>query len=146
MTRWILSHRRYLGVSFAVSHSIFLASHIVRVFVVHDGDFFALRPPIAWLGGAVVFGFIYSMAATSFPVLARKLDVRAWKLLHKTGSYAIALTFLNSYGFRAITMPEYLPALGLILLALGVRAMAFAYDRVRPCRAMIDACLGGSAS
>lgn len=145
-TRWLFRHRPFIGVSFVVSHLIFLASHVVRAFVVHDGDFFALRPPFAWIGGGTLYVVMIAMAVTSFPGPAARIGPRAWKLLHTVGSYAIFATFLNSYGYRVlfVPLPEYLPALGLLLGVLVLRAAAFAHRRFPPCRAMLNACLRGS--
>lgn len=122
-TRWQRQNRRYLGVSFAVSHGV----HLVAIFWlqhVRPVEFAQSVNAITWIGGGLAYGFIAAMTATSFDRTAQLIGPRAWKILHTTGSYYIWLIFANSYIGRALAMPEYIPAAALVLLALGLRIAA----------------------
>ena len=122
-TRWQRSNRRFLGVSFAVSHGVHLAAifwmqHVRPVEVAERVN------AITWIGGGLAYVFIAAMTATSFDRTAQMIGPRAWKVLHTVGSYYIWLIFANSYIGRAVAMPEYIPAAALVLLALGLRIAA----------------------
>ena len=122
-TRWQRQNRRYLGVSFAVSHGV----HLVAIFWlqhVRPVEFAQSVNAITWIGGGLAYVFIAAMTATSFDRTAQLIGPRAWKILHTTGSYYIWLIFANSYIGRALAMPEYIPAAALVLLALGLRIAA----------------------
>lgn len=120
VTRWLVAHRPYLGVAFAIAHLSFLSANIARVILIHGGRFTDLRPPVAWIVGGAGYVLIVAMAATSFPGPRAAIGRRAWNALHVVGGYAIALAFLNSYGTRAFRMPEYFP---LALVTVGVLAL-----------------------
>ena len=122
-TRWQRQNRRYLGVSFAVSHGV----HLVAIFWlqhVRPVEFAQSVNAITWIGGGLAYVFIAAMTATSFDRTAQMVGPRAWKVLHTVGSYYIWLIFANSYIGRAAAMPEYIPAAALMLLALGLRIAA----------------------
>lgn len=122
-TRWQRQNRRYLGVSFAVSHGVHLAA-IFWLQHVRPVEFAQSVNAITWIGGGLAYVFIAAMTATSFDRTAQLIGPRAWKILHTTGSHYIWLIFANSYIGRALAMPEYIPAAALVLLALGLRIAA----------------------
>jgi sulfoxide reductase heme-binding subunit YedZ len=122
-TRWQRQNRRYLGVSFAVSHGVHLAA-ILWLQHVRPVEFAQSVNAITWIGGGLAYAFIAAMTATSFDRTAQMIGPRAWKVLHTIGSYYIWLIFANSYIGRALAMPEYIPAAALVLLALGLRIAA----------------------
>lgn len=121
-TRWLRQNRRYIGVSFAVSHFI------------HLGAIFSLRelapaelahlPQTTWIFGGLAYAFIAAMTLTSFDRTAQLIGPRAWRLLHTIGSYYIWIVFANSYISRALAMPEYVPIALLVIAALGLRIAA----------------------
>ena len=122
-TRWQRGNRRYLGVSFAVSHGVHLAAifwlqHVQPVEFARDVN------AITWIGGGLAYVFIAAMTVTSFDRTAQMIGPRAWKILHTVGSYYIWLIFANSYIGRALAMPEYIPAAAIVVLALGLRIAA----------------------
>lgn len=122
-TRWQRQNRRYLGVSFAVSHGV----HLVAIFWlqhIRPVEFAQEVNAITWIGGGLAYVFIAAMTATSFDRTAEMIGPRAWKILHTVGSYYIWLIFANSYIGRALAMPEYIPAAAIVLLALGLRIAA----------------------
>ena len=123
VTRAIRARRPVFGVGFAVAHFTFLGMNVAQVYVAHGGDFFALRPPIAWVLGGSVYVVIAAMALTSFPAPARRIGSKRWRLLHTFGSYLIAGTFTLSFGGRAVLGGElfYAPFFVLLLIAFAVR-------------------------
>lgn len=130
-TRWQRQNRRYLGVAFAASHFLHLGV-ILALGQVAPAALAALTTPISWIGGGLAYLFIAAMTLTSFDRTARLIGPRAWKILHAAGSYYVCLVFANSYIGRALTIPEYVPAAALVVLALGLRiAAAVARSRTR---------------
>jgi sulfoxide reductase heme-binding subunit YedZ len=93
-TRWLVENRRYLGVSFATSHTIHFAA-IIGLTRVSPA-----RPDlVVLLLGGLGYAFILAMAATSFDTTAAWLGPRRWKMLHTCGVYYIWSVFtLTSLG------------------------------------------------
>ena len=131
LTARLLTVRPGIGVAFALSHTWFLGGNIARVYVVHDGDFLALRPLNAWVLGGAIMLVIWAMALTSLPVVARRVSRSAWTRLHRLGGYLVLLSFLNSYGHRALTMPQFRWLAGLVVAVLAVRVTAAVHRRRR---------------
>jgi methionine sulfoxide reductase heme-binding subunit len=114
-SRWQFRNRRYLGLSFAISH----AMHAVAIVA------FAATAPVAFAGatsvasyvfGGIGYAFIALMAATSFDRTAAAVGPRAWRALHLTGGYYLLVQFMISFGKRIPDMPLY----GLFLIPLIV--------------------------
>jgi hypothetical protein len=122
-TRWQRRNRRYLGVSFAVSHFIHLAA-IVSLAVVDKVLFWKLTN----LGTIVLAGaaylFIAAMAATSFDRSAAWLGPPKWRLLHLVGGWYIWISFAVAIGKRVPLDRFYWPMAALILAAGLVRLAA----------------------
>jgi len=122
-TRWQRSNRRYLGVSFALSHFVHLGAILTLRAIAPEE--FAATPAATWILGGLAYVLIAAMTATSFDRSARAIGPRAWSILHTTGAYYVWIVFANSYISRALTMPEYIvPALA-VVLALALRIAAF---------------------
>ena len=122
-TRWQRQNRRYLGVSFAVSHFI----HLIAIGMLRElapAELAAEANAITWIFGGLAYAFIAAMAFTSFDRTARMIGPRAWTILHTTGSYYIWIIFANSYFARAVMSPEYIPIAVIIVAALGLRIAA----------------------
>ena len=118
LTRWMLRNRRYLGVSFAVSHFIHLIA--IVALALRLGDQFKLNPATL-VGGGLAYVFIAAMTATSFDRTAAWLGPRAWRRLHTAGGYWIWFIFLLSYAPRAAMISVwYAP---FVLVLLGVAAL-----------------------
>ena len=118
LTRWMLRNRRYLGVSFAVSHFIHLLAIIALVRVAPDVTIGATT----LVGGGLAYVFIAAMTATSFDVTADWLGRRAWTRLHTAGAYYIWFIFFISYAPRAAMQSIlYAPFAFVLLAALGLR-------------------------
>jgi methionine sulfoxide reductase heme-binding subunit len=128
-TRWMLTNRRYLGVSFAVSHFLHLLALIALARV--SQAFVDGLSVVALVGGGIAYVFIVLMVATSFDRSAAWLGARAWRRLHTAGMYYIWLIFLQSYLPRALRSPVYAPFVIILLAALGLRLATIAARRQR---------------
>lgn len=120
VSRWLLRNRRYLGVSFAVSHGL----HGLAILA------FALRDPVLFgemtthgtlATGGLSYAFIALMAATSFDRAVTWLGMRNWRLLHWSGVWYIALSFIVTNARRTLDMPFYWLPVVLMLLAVALR-------------------------
>ena len=119
-TRWQMSNRRYLGLSFAVSHTI----HLVAILAFAQLDplgFHAASNFGSIISGGLAYVFIAAMAATSFDAAQRWLGSRLWSRLHWLGSYYIWLSFMVTFGKRIPMSPTYALPIVILLLALSIR-------------------------
>jgi methionine sulfoxide reductase heme-binding subunit len=121
-TRWQRQNRRYLGVSFALSHF----THLAAIFSLRiaEPEEFAALPTSTWILGGLAYLLIAAMTATSFDRTARLIGPKAWTVLHTVGAYYIWLVFANSFISRALTMPAYIPVAVAVIGALGLRIVA----------------------
>jgi hypothetical protein len=130
-TNWLLKNRRYIGVSFAVSHTAHLLTlAVLFVWFPHPFVEESLMR-VAVIGGVLAYVFIALMTLTSFDRTAAMIGPRAWRLLHTIGSYYIWVIFAQSYIPRAIRDPWYVPLAILVLLGIGLRAAAWLAKRAR---------------
>jgi hypothetical protein len=121
---WLLANRRYLGVSFAVSH----LAHLLAIFALAGwsaSGFFSSSPPTVLVFGGIAYLFIAAMTATSFDRTAAWLGPRRWRRLHTVGAYYIWFIFSLNFVPLAFTSPLYWPfalaLVGAFLLRLGAR-------------------------
>ena len=118
-TRWLLANRRFLGISFAISHLIHGAA-IVTLAVRTGGG--SLTAQVIGLSGAgVLYGFILFMLVTSFDRTAAWVGPRVWDRVHTIGSYLIFVSFLATYGRKAAEAPVFLLQVVALLIVLGLR-------------------------
>jgi hypothetical protein len=123
---WLQKNRRYLGVSFAVSHG-FHALAIIGLAIVTPHT--AVHTDH---GGNLGYLFIIAMTATSFDRTARLLSPNAWKILHTVGLYYLWLALTYAFSLRLIdnrSMFIYLPFVMLLVLAMIVRIIASRVSR-----------------
>lgn len=115
-TRWLLTNRRQVGVSFAVSHLVHLVAILALARltpVVEDAAII-----IAILG----YVAIAAMTATSFDRTAAWLGPRRWRRLHLTAGYFIWFVFLASYLPRTILeSAAYAPFVVVLVAVLALR-------------------------
>jgi methionine sulfoxide reductase heme-binding subunit len=119
-TRWQLTNRRYLGLSFAVSHGLHLVA-IIAFAQLAPMQFDQASDPSTRFVGEIGYAFIVAMAVTSFDATAAWLGRRAWKILHTTGAWYLWLVFLLSYVSRAVHDTHYWIGVAVVLSALVVR-------------------------
>lgn len=122
-TAWLLRNRRYLGVSFALSHGLHLLA-IVGLARVWPDSFWEKTSLVTLLGGGLGYVFVAAMAATSSDAAVGALGMRRWKLLHRIGAWYLFGIFLLNYGPAGFFSPAYVPASAAVIAALGLRIAA----------------------
>jgi DMSO/TMAO reductase YedYZ heme-binding membrane subunit len=114
---WLLANRRYLGVSFAVSHAL----HLGAILVVASRW---PRAPIVVVGnapGMAAYAFILAMAVTSSDRAVAWLGARRWRVVHTVGLYVIWAAFFFTYLPHARADRAYWPIVALLAIALVLR-------------------------
>ncbi len=96
LSKWLLNNRRYLGVSFAVSHYLHLCSLLLMTFYI-DFNVFVDRGLFAGIGGVIAYSFITVMVITSFEKGRKLLSPKNWKRVHTAGGYLLWIIFAKSY-------------------------------------------------
>lgn len=96
LTSWLLKNRRYIGVSFAISHYLHLGTLILMTLhinfnVFEDRGFF--RTAV----GALAYAFITLMTITSFDKTRNLFGAKNWKSIHTIGGYLLWVIFAKSY-------------------------------------------------
>ena len=119
-TRWQRRNRRYLGVSFAVSHLIHLAA-IVSLAALDSTLFWKLTNIQTIVLAGAAYLFVAAMTATSFDRTAARLGPRKWRLLHLVGGWYIWISFAVAIGKRVPLDRFYWPMAALVLAAAAVR-------------------------
>ena len=122
-TRWQRRNRRYLGVSFAVSHFIHLAA-IISLATLDRELFWKLTNIGTILLAGAAYLFIAAMTATSFDRTAAWLGPRKWRLLHLLGGWYIWISFAVAVGKRVPLDPFYWPMAAIVVFAAAVRLVA----------------------
>lgn len=118
VTRWLMKQRRWIGLSFAVSHIL----HLIGILglVAFEPGF--ERDVTTLIGGGLAYVFIVLMAATSNDLAVRRLGARNWRRLHLVGLHYIWILFFASYAPRAASGSIGYGALTLALVvALALR-------------------------
>lgn len=124
-TRWQRRNRRYLGLSFAVSHAIHAVA--IAIFAKLDPVGFAdATSAVSYVFGGIGYAFIIAMSATSLDRTAALIGPRAWRALHLVGGYYLWFQFMVSFGKRVPTMPLYAAFLLPLLIVLTLRMIAMA--------------------
>ena len=122
-TRWQRRNRRYLGVSFAVSHFIHLAA-ILGLAALDRELFWKLTNITTIVLAGTAYLFIAAMTATSFDRTAAWLGPRKWRLLHLVGGWYIWISFAVAVGKRVPVDSFYWPMAVLVLAIAIVRLIA----------------------
>ena len=92
LTKFIRHQRRYIGLSFALAHTIHLVA-LTSFFIVMKEN-----PGIVTLiGGGLGYVLVYAMALTSNDNAVKKLGLKRWKQIHWFGANYIAVIFAFTY-------------------------------------------------
>lgn len=92
LTKFIRHQRRYIGLSFALAHTIHLVA-LTSFFIVMKEN-----PGIVTLiGGGLGYVLVYAMALTSSDNAVKKLGLKRWKKIHWFGANYIAVIFAFTY-------------------------------------------------
>jgi DMSO/TMAO reductase YedYZ heme-binding membrane subunit len=125
-SRWLMKNRRWVGLSFAVSHALHLLGIIALKRTAAD---FELSITTLIFGG-MAYVFIALMAATSSDAAVRALGSKRWQRLHRIGMHWIWAIFFLSYAPRAASgSPGYILLTLFLVAALGLRLFS---ARLRP--------------
>jgi hypothetical protein len=122
-TRWQRCNRRYLGVSFAVSHAIHLAA-LIALARTDDELFWTLTTPSTIALAGMAYLFIAAMTATSFDRTAAWLGARRWRLLHLVGGWYVWVSFAVAVGKRVPQGPVYWVMTALVIAVAVARLVA----------------------
>jgi hypothetical protein len=136
--KWLLRHRRYLGLAMAISH----AGHLAAIVALarHEGTVFWDRLAITTLvGGGFGYVILAAMVATSFDGAQAWLGRRRWRALHLTGMWTFWIIFAASYAPRILHSATSAVATATLLAAAAVRVIAAVRAR-RGRRATCSAC------
>jgi len=130
LTAWLLSNRRYIGVSFAVVHFTHLGAIAVSAMRA-PAAFFQRNGTLAVLGGGgLAYLLLAGMTVTSFDRTAAWLGRTWWRRLHLAGGYLLWLVFLQSYAARVLLESAlYAPFALALIAALALRLWSAAKGR-----------------
>lgn len=118
--RYLLQNRRYIGVSFALSHIVHLV-FLVCLMTIYPEDSLAKLHLIEIILASLTYVFIILMAITSFYAPRRLIGEKSWYWLHTIGAYLIWLIFIETYTKSALQSGQYVPLVILLLVAFGLR-------------------------
>lgn len=122
--KWLIRHRRYLGLSAAISHTVHF--YFVMAFSRITEEPVAL---ITWIVGGAAFAFFWIMAITSNSSSMRKLGVW-WRRLHWVGMQHIWLILTATFLGSALSTGTWHWLFPLTLLAaMALRIVAFVQKR-----------------
>lgn len=93
----ILAKRKYIGLGFAVSHTIHLVALVTAIEVSGQG-----KGIVTYVFGGLAYAILYAMALTSNPAAMKAMGGKWWKRLHRTGIHYLWFIFLQSYVGRAL--------------------------------------------
>jgi DMSO/TMAO reductase YedYZ heme-binding membrane subunit len=127
LTAWLTANRRYLGLSFVVSHLIH-AGALFAFARLDPAQFSGATNPAMFIGGGLGYLFVLLMGATSFDRTAALLGPRRWRLLHLIGGYYLSVIFLQTEAKRTAD-PSHWPYLGLVVAVLALRIFAGRFAR-----------------
>jgi methionine sulfoxide reductase heme-binding subunit len=122
-TKSLVRERRYLGLAFSFSHFAH-ASVIVAYANIAPDAFWIGRTPMSNIPGYIAYVVIALMTVTSFSAPARLIGPRAWKVLHRSGVWLIAVAFTISFYQRIPMNKAYAIPVVIILSAVLLRALA----------------------
>jgi sulfoxide reductase heme-binding subunit YedZ len=117
LTAWLLRNRRYLGVSFATSHTV----HGIAIVALSGITGSTTGVEVVIVGG-IGYLFIAAMTVTSFDRTAAVLGRDRWRRLHVTGAYYLWLVFTFQYAAIAISGGDLVASFLTLLLLAAVTA------------------------
>ena len=118
-TNWLVSNKKYLGVSFAFIHYYHLSLIILKNNV-YEPVFNQINV-VSLLVGIIVYLFIGFILISSFPVISKHLNEKNWPKLHAIGGYSILFVFTILYFYRMTQEIMYLPSFIIALIVWVLR-------------------------
>jgi DMSO/TMAO reductase YedYZ heme-binding membrane subunit len=120
---WARRNRRYLGLSYAASHTIHAFTFISLAGLSPTLGTQVLSTRMLVVGGIGYF-FIYALAATSSDSAQALLGMHWWRRLHVVGTHWLWLQFLVSFFKHASDHPEDWFGVSLVLAVMALRIAA----------------------
>jgi DMSO/TMAO reductase YedYZ heme-binding membrane subunit len=121
--RDILAYRKWIGLSFAVSHGFHLLG-IIAIMWPAPGAFIRSQDPTI-IVAVITFILLGAMAVTSNERIKKSMQPKTWKRLHRTGMHFAWVSFTATYA-GAIAASAVYVAPTLVLLAIaGIRVAAW---------------------
>ena len=127
-TRWLLRNRRYLGVSFAVSHFIHLG---LIASLAHFTPERFTGNPLGLAPGFTAYLLLAAMTATSFDRTAAWLGKLWWRRLHLAGSWWIWVVFTGNYASKVTRGPGFAIAALACFAVAALRIAVWLRSRAR---------------
>ena len=127
-TGWLLRNRRFLGVSFALSHFTHLG--LLAALARLTPERFT-ADPAGLIPGFMAYLFLAAMTATSTDRTAAWLGKTWWRRLHLTGSWWIWVVFAGAYAPKVARGPGYVIAALALVAVAGLRIAARLRARAR---------------
>jgi len=90
LTRFLLAHRKMLGIAFAYSFTF----HVCQLAFLHET---IEMSPVMFGIQLIPIAFINLMGITSIPIVERNISRRLWKIIHQWGSAVIWLALFKNY-------------------------------------------------
>lgn len=119
--RLLLANRRYIGLCFALLHSVHLL--FIGLWVNANPD---KTDTVVLLGGGLAYSLMYLQALTSNQISVRLLK-RYWRWLQTFAMYTLWLVLTFTFaGSDSLTAKVYT---ALLIAALGIRLLAAQYKR-----------------
>ena len=122
-TRWLLGHRREIGIAFALIHLIHLSLLILKNYLYGTGFSGSSWPSL--IGGTITYVLIGLMFITSYKRFSIWISARNWRKLHLIGGYTILITFTAAYTRYTIEDLYFLPLLTLVIGIWLIRFLKF---------------------
>jgi hypothetical protein len=120
-TKWLLANRRYVGLSYAVSHTLHLGAIFALSRVATDFEIAV----VAAVFGGLAYALLYAMALTSSDRAVAAMGIANWRRLHRVGMHYNWFIFAQSYLPRAFTEPGlYAPTAALVVGGVALRVAA----------------------
>ena len=119
---WLLRNRRFVGLSFAVTHGFHALAVAALVVLLRDRFEY---DPVTLAGGGTAYAFVAAMAATSSDRAVAALGPTRWRRLHRAGLHTIWFVFAVTEIPAALSSPLHFLLAGLLIAAAGLRAASF---------------------
>ena len=100
LTKFIRHDRRYIGLSFALAHTIHLVALTSFFIAINENPGI-----VVIIGGGLGYVAIYAMALTSNDNAVKKLGFKRWKQIHWFGANYIAVIFALIYVGKLVDGP-----------------------------------------
>jgi methionine sulfoxide reductase heme-binding subunit len=120
---WLKRNRRYLGLSFAMSHFIHLCA-ILALATFDPATFATLSTKASIIAGSTGYIAIALLTATSFDRLVSWLGVNLWQKIHTAGSWFIWVSFVFTNGKRIPVSLWYALPVAVLFVALAAKIYA----------------------